>query len=231
MTDWEKRALELFPQYFGGPVGMNVPVYTARILALQLAREMADERAEEIAQRLDRLNPCAAERSVESHCAAIARSTIQKPEPLPGVDRERFMRGQFLKGDPERRFVHELTERDLSEGLSTYGLKPEVEASIRADEREKTAESIACQCLKDLPAARDLPWHTEYGKGHAHGRQEAAAIARSFKGQPTKTREQILEEALREIHNSHASQFCADIARRALKYTPDTSPGAKETPK
>ena len=124
MTDWEKRARELLVekrrQHDDHVPYADWPVVE---MALQLGREMADERAEEIARRIE----------------------------ISGVS--------------------------------------------HPTDKEWTLTSVWTRCV-----------------------ERTADIARSTIQKP-KTRERVLEEALREIHNSHASQFCADIARRALEWT------------
>jgi hypothetical protein len=98
----------------------------------------------------------------------------------------------------------------------------QTEAAIRADERNKVAEEIA----------RKLDERSAYLPGRLMKEEiafgEAAAIVRSFIAKPDPTsREQVLEEALREIENAPIGKldgqeaiYQRDIARRALGWTP-----------
>lgn len=190
--EWEARAREL-----GLHDEMHVPgafLQSQVLLALQLGREMADERAEEIARRIvDGLLPGHPNNYVDAtaRAARIARSTIMKPK------------------DPEK-----FTELFVDDAR---GLPPLVsdEASIRADERRLVTKEILDRLLAD---GSGLGWSL-----------------RMTGGEP-KTREQVLEEALRQLSSDcscgtanrhgmeaecHATSCCRLVARHALEWKPE----------
>jgi len=117
--DWEARARELSIAPDVKHV-YHLEPWTSVERALQLGREMADERAEEIARAIDQTNPRARDRSIEEHMAEIARSTITKPkEPLMWT-------------------MNDLMREPAKD-----------EAAIRADEREKIAQQIDGELYDD----------------------------------------------------------------------------------
>jgi hypothetical protein len=277
MTDWAKRAREL----------LAIPKNRARELlaiyivdgALQLGSEMADARAEEIAQAIE-----SGEHGVTNNTAhaAVARSTIPKLPPgftpLPkseafdqveidveaafdaAVDKEEaelIDRGReaasAIRADERRqclgvlveianqltaipamsqsrtiRDLIEYVEREVGHWREILAPKPKTreheqfrkaEAFFRADEREKTCEAIG--------AAIDR-WADQTSAPHIAS--AAADMARDYAKPAPKTREQVLEEALRVIQKQATPSVaieakcvvadCIEIARRALEYKP-----------
>jgi hypothetical protein len=144
--------------------------------AIQLGIEMADARAEEIANAIEDEWPNAGGRA-----AAIARSFILKPEPLTATE-------VAMEMDAER-------QRELH---------AKVEAAIRADERKKIVWWIRGQ-----PSPKQRPFTYEV--------TDHAIESASWNVKP-KSREQVLEEALRRIHNCGASAWCAEVAQQALRW-------------
>jgi len=118
---WKARARELFPklekdEYVIG----SMDVWRDR--ALQLGREMADARAEEIAKRIDLVNVYSTVgRTTEELCAAIARGFISKPAE---ADEALYLKIKNNGG----KWRAEATQEE--------------EARIRADEREKCAAAV-----------------------------------------------------------------------------------------
>lgn len=124
-------------------------------------------------------------------------------EPLSGVDRARF-----------------------------YGVNQDAEAAIRADEREKIVNEVA-----DMLRARcesEEVFHSRIDNAQA---QRVMAVLREQRAhvlaliQKPKTREQVLEEALREMvlradRHQHGggelSAKCWEIASAALDWKPPT---------
>src|SRR6185295_16553972 len=135
MTDWEKRARkeDMFP-HLAPDETIMASVAEWRRRALQLAREMADARAEEIAQAI--------EMQVRSPmCAAIARATIEEKS-----DVERFLDATREAADKHRPLdlagIDEAAMRTArSAGARSEGPPSlDSEAGIRADERERIAK-------------------------------------------------------------------------------------------
>lgn len=212
MTDWEKRAYGIVQDAKLVTPGCEIRASAQQCvkLMLQLAREMADARAEEIAKAIEdkdaSYGPGALLYSA-SWAAAIARSTIKKTAPvLPvtnadGVPLEQLIRGRTTK--PEAALW--ATPSDVVQA----------EAAIRADEREKVAEAIAARIDK-INQASTVGRTTE---------ELCASIARAFKPSSNPpSRERVLEEALRVIRAGIGIDgFPVDsetIAKAALDWKP-----------
>ena len=225
---WDARALELFPkleknEYVIG----SMDVWRDR--ALQLGREMADARAEEIAKRIDLVNVYSTVgRTTEELCAAIARGFISKPAeaaPEPGSIENPLPYGHAMSAGQHEKLP---PTYDLPDGSRHFVPSSAVgdEARIRADEREKIVQRLDAyrraaheakqsSLISGLTAARSVVTHAD-------------------EPLPTRTREQVLEEALLKVpctcaarnHNLpvwdafHTPDCAYFIARRALEWKP-----------
>ena len=216
MTDWEKRAGELgLPSWVrAGPErGSHIP--DAVELALQLGREMAAARAEEIAKACDERRANAesihgtvsiAEIKGLETAARFARSFIEKSRTSTGDVEGRDGASRCPQGPASteaapvdlQRFLDATREAaDTIRPLDLDGIR---EAAIRADEREKIAAKL-----------RD-------DGGGATWIERMTGVAKP------KTREQVLEEALRDQvaqYGKRGASAADDMwraAKRALEW-------------
>jgi len=229
VTDWEKRARELAENCHESSAWCAEQA--KRIL--QLGREMADARAEEIAASIDNKDIYANEddRAQLLMAAAIARSTISEAamdrleDKLDdAVDKEEQeinpwtqpMRATWPREESGPKTATEVS-MELEEERRQARLR-KAEADIRADEREKLLLKLC-----------DL--------GHA----VASERLRRILTPAPKTREQVLEDALIYIRDTEPEHYCdkdnpgkwsevldtafsgqREHARRALEYKPDS---------
>lgn len=232
-TDLEKRARELLSEAWLGPDGGDPSDWPKCQWVLKAMRalgaEMADARAEEIAAKIAACNLITlskaeiqagvSPRTARDVAAAIARSTISKPEPgtienpLPHAFPSWLSPVKVTAHDPAKQLLADVVQVALDRK------RKDDEASIRADEREKIAARLQgfADAVKDTNRAKFEAFET------------AAETARCVQWKP-KTREVVLEEALREIQHKDASATSADtgkhlseagqIARRALEWKP-----------
>lgn len=190
MTDWEARARELFS------IDSWNDARERRELALQLAREMANERAEEIAKAIEptKIRGYICE-PIDSHmrqAAAIARCFITKPgsDPL---------------------------------GMQKTGLEMEAEARIRADEREKIAQALKhdSELLNRGMEGRaeDIARGWRGPKGREQVLEEALCeMPKRLRARATILRAEGDEAGYEAL--MVAAVDCEESSRSALEYTP-----------
>jgi hypothetical protein len=207
MTDWEHRYRELLPEY-DGTEQENIR------LALQLGREMADEHAEEIAQAIS-------EREADhigehgspdlfSHgllaAARIARSTIKKPETImppkdarhPGdydvvCDRSTGKLYRYAKG------VALDYQLDSVRRGNPY-LEPKDWALPRwQQDKPKTREPARVNIATEPDFRPESRGPVQWEPLKDSGKREEFSKGRIEDEKSQKTREHVLEEALREM--------------------------------
>ena len=231
--EWEARALELArPANVYSAVHFEPWMSVTAALALALGREMADERAEEIARMCEHyLSDAESIKGTTSvgmipglkSAANLARSTIRSSgaADASGV--------RITKPKEPLAWMMEEAMREPVKVMVFHD-----EAAIRADEREHVARAIEREKFKhEQNEVLDRGWRN----GWACAIDRATKVAQDPK---PKTREQVLEEALRMAPCTcppgcrhglspemgvHVSGCAFAAARRALEHGRET--GAK----
>jgi len=181
MTDWEKRARELFwpaphngnhelverALRFGREMQMEVADQAAA-LALrieELQRKAADARAQEIAKAIElrkkeHIRPAPSAMFIQQgliDAAKIARSFIEKQKPADKLTEDDFLREQrLIQKTRDEAYDRGWREGQEAERASVVCEVPVGEAAIRADEREKVESEIRGNVLEYSRATQAL---------------------------------------------------------------------------
>ena len=194
--EWEARARELRNNAMAS-YDSDLPERTLSAM-LQLGREMAEEARAECGGDDWRAAVRVAElRAADARAEEIAHLCTEGLPPI--VFRDSHGGGLYEAGRIARSTITKQKDTILAEVQEMPGLD---EAAIRADEREKIAQRI----------------DTKNARAWVESKEPECDCAELVRGKP-KTREAVLEEALRVLAHS-SSVSVSSVANAALEWKP-----------